>query len=71
MMTDFADLANIISTNWDPSFKAIIGDLERIKSLLHELEVPRNTIAHCNPLTSDEKTRFLQNVKITLGIAHS
>lgn len=68
MMTDFNDLAGIISVNW-VAFKETMGDLERVKSVLAELEVPRNIVAHCNPLAPDEKTRLLQNVRIVMKLS--
>jgi len=67
MLTDFADLANIIAKNWKV-FKETLHDLEKIRIILSGIEIPRNIIAHSNPLTPKEKTIFEQNVSTVLKL---
>ena len=49
--TDFSDLISIIINNWD-IFQPIFKDQSLIKTYLESLEIPRNTIAHSNVLSS-------------------
>lgn len=65
-LTGFPDIANIISTNWKECFEGVFRDLERVRVTLNELELPRNIIAHCNPLTEDEKSHFMVNTNTVL-----
>jgi hypothetical protein len=55
--TDFGDLKSIIINNWD-DFKNIFPRQDWITSRFSDLEPSRNTIAHNNPLQTDDIKRI-------------
>jgi hypothetical protein len=55
--SDFGDLQNLITKNWD-EFKSIFPTQQWITQKLDELEPPRNVIAHNNPLSAKEQSRI-------------
>ena len=55
--SEFTDLKNIISKNWE-DFKNVFPSQQWIFQKLDELEHPRNVIAHNNPLGKDDTKRI-------------
>jgi hypothetical protein len=55
--SDFSHLKLIIQKNWT-DFQDILSDQQRISRLLEDLEQPRNTIAHHNPISDHEQKRI-------------
>jgi hypothetical protein len=54
--SDFSDLGNIVQMHW-AQFKGILHKQNWV-SRLEELEPGRNTIAHHNPVSENERKRF-------------
>jgi hypothetical protein len=55
--SDFKDLKNIISKNWQ-DFETLFPSQQWIFQRLEELEHPRNVVAHHNPLSKDDTKRI-------------
>lgn len=60
--TTFGELAVIITTNWD-LFGTIFSSRRAVEKVMSSLNVLRGPIAHCCPLSEDEKDRLKLTVK--------
>jgi hypothetical protein len=60
--TTFGELAVIITTNWD-LFDTIFSSRRAVEKVMSSLNLLRGPIAHCCPLSEDEKDRLKLTVK--------
>lgn len=55
--TTFGELSTIISRNWD-LFEPILNTQRGVERILAQLNLLRGPIAHCCPISDDEKSRL-------------
>lgn len=60
--TTFGELENLITKNWD-IFQTIFESQRAVQRIMHNLNLLRGPIAHCCPLSDDEKDRLILTVK--------
>jgi hypothetical protein len=60
--TDFGELSDIITFNWE-LFKLVLKNQRAVQRILSGLNLLRGPIAHCCPLSDDEVDRLLLTVK--------
>jgi hypothetical protein len=60
--TTFGELSVIITTNWD-LFGTIFSSRRAVEKVMSSLNLLRGPIAHCCPLSEDEKDRLQLTVK--------
>jgi len=60
--TTFGELSVIITTNWD-LFGTIFSSRRAVEKVMSSLNLLRGPIAHCCPLSEDEKDRLKLTVK--------
>lgn len=60
--TTFGELSVIITNNWDV-FETIFTSKRAVGNVMSQLNLLRGPIAHCSPMTDDEKDRLNLTVK--------
>lgn len=60
--TDFGELGEIIKKNWI-IFGSIFNSQRAVEKVISTLNMLRNSIAHCSPLSEDEAIRLKLSVK--------
>ena len=60
--TNFGELGEIIKSNW-VVFGSIFDNTKAIERVMNNLNLLRNSIAHCSPLAEDEILRLRLSVK--------
>ena len=60
--TTFGQLGEIIKSNWEV-FGGIFSSIKAVEKVMHNLNILRNSIAHCSFLAEDEVLRLQLSIK--------